>query len=263
MPAILNSCEFSCKPEMIASLSSALLLLLLLTLMAFAEADAGPPQKRSLDEQLLDDLGGDPLDPAVQKELFSPPAKPDQRRGPLFPEAAEDPLDRLRRELGAAAQSEEDNPLLDISRRMKAVQRLVAKTESGTQTQEMQAGIVATLEKMIVQTKKKCGQCKPSDKPPQKPSSSKPSPKSGKPKPKPGNPDAKPSRDSKATPGRATAGRPDMGQIQSLVKKIWGELPDTTRQQMLEPLVEEFLPKYEVLIEEYFRRLAEEPGKGG
>ena len=66
-----------------------------------------------------------------------------------------------------------------------------------------------------------------------------------------------------ATPGKAKARRPDMGQMQSLVKKIWGELPDTTREQMLEPLVEEFLPKYELLIEEYFRRLAaeqEDPG---
>ena len=229
---------------------------------ASAQGDAGRGEERSLDQQLLDDLGGDPLDPAVQKELFSPLA-PKQPGGPLFPEAAEDPLQQLRRELGAPAEGDGANPLLDIARRMRTVQRLVARTESGTQTQETQTGIVTTLEQLIAQAKKKCGQCKPSDKPSQKVSSSKPGPKPGKPKPKPGNPDAKPSRDSKATPGKATARRPDMGQMQSLVKKIWGELPDTTRQQMFEPLVEEFLPKYELLIEEYFRRLAAEQERGG
>ena len=245
--------------------SSAILaaVLVFIPLTAFAQSDAGGGEKRSLDQQLLDDLGGDPLDPAVRRELSSPPAAPKQRGGPLFPEAAEDPLEQLRRELGAAAESEEANPLLNIARRMRTVQLLMARTESGTQTQETQTGIVTTLEQLIAQAKKKCGQCKPSDKPPQEVSSSKPNPKPGEPKPKPGNPDAKPSKDSKATPGRATARRPDMGQMQSLVKKIWGELPDTTRQQMLEPLVEEFLPKYELLIEEYFRRLAAEQEEGG
>ena len=231
-------------------------------LAASAEGDAGRGEERSLDQQLLDDLGGDSLDPAVQRELFSPPTMPKRPGGPLSPEAAEDPLEQLRRELDAAAESEEANPLLDIARRMRTVQRLVARTESGDRTQEVQTGIVTTLEQLIAQAKKKCGQCKPPDKPPQKVSPGKPSPKPGKPKPKPGNPDAKPSRDSKATPGKATARRPDMGQMQSLVKKIWGELPDTTRQQMLEPLVEEFLPKYELLIEEYFRRLAAQQEDG-
>lgn len=228
---------------------------------ASAEGGAGPSEKRSLDQRLLDDLGSDPLDPAGRRELFSEPM-PKQGVGRLSPEGAEDPLDQLRRELREAAEGDQANPLLDIARRMKTVQQLVARTQSGTETQEMQTGIVTTLEELIALAKKKCGQCKPSDKPPQKVTSSKPPPKPGKPKPKPGNPDAKPSRDSKATPGKAMARRPDMGQMQSLVKKIWGELPDTTRQQMLEPMVEEFLPKYELLIEEYFRRLAAQQEEG-
>lgn len=46
-----------------------------------------------------------------------------------------------------------------------------------------------------------------------------------------------------------------------LHKDVWGMLPERQRQQMLELPVEEFLPKYELLIEDYFRRLAEEPGQ--
>ena len=49
----------------------------------------------------------------------------------------------------------------------------------------------------------------------------------------------------------------DMGQMQSLIKRLWGHLPEQQRQQMLESSVEEFLPKYELQIERYFQRLSE------
>ena len=42
------------------------------------------------------------------------------------------------------------------------------------------------------------------------------------------------------------------------MKRLWGELPEQVRQQMQELPAEDFPPKYESLIEEYFRRLAEE-----
>ncbi len=40
--------------------------------------------------------------------------------------------------------------------------------------------------------------------------------------------------------------------------RLWGQLPPRARQQILQPPVEEFPPKYETQIEDYFRRLAEE-----
>jgi hypothetical protein len=45
------------------------------------------------------------------------------------------------------------------------------------------------------------------------------------------------------------------------MKRLWGGLPERARQQMLQTPVEEFPPKYEEQIEQYFRRLAEEKGK--
>ena len=45
------------------------------------------------------------------------------------------------------------------------------------------------------------------------------------------------------------------------MKELWGALPERARQQMQQLPVEDFPPKYERLIEEYFRRLAEEKGK--
>lgn len=43
----------------------------------------------------------------------------------------------------------------------------------------------------------------------------------------------------------------------ALVKKLWGNLPPHLRQQISNTQVDRFLPKYEQLTQEYFRRLAE------
>jgi hypothetical protein len=43
-----------------------------------------------------------------------------------------------------------------------------------------------------------------------------------------------------------------------LLEGLWGELPPREREQMLQMPVEDFLPKYELLIQDYFRRLSEE-----
>ena len=49
--------------------------------------------------------------------------------------------------------------------------------------------------------------------------------------------------------------------VNDLLRRMWGHLPDKVRDQMQASLSEQFLPKYERLIEEYYKRLAEErPG---
>ena len=50
----------------------------------------------------------------------------------------------------------------------------------------------------------------------------------------------------------------DEKDLEALVKQVWGHLPDKVRDQMQNASVESFLPKYEKLIEEYYKRLAEE-----
>ena len=42
----------------------------------------------------------------------------------------------------------------------------------------------------------------------------------------------------------------------ALIKQLWGELPPQARQTMRNAPVEDVLPKYQELIEEYFRRLS-------
>ena len=46
--------------------------------------------------------------------------------------------------------------------------------------------------------------------------------------------------------------------IDELAKQLWGHLPQRTREQVLQTFSEDFLPKYEREIEEYYRRLSEE-----
>ena len=49
----------------------------------------------------------------------------------------------------------------------------------------------------------------------------------------------------------------DLAVAGELVKDLWGELPERQREQILQPLREEFLPKYSSEIEAYFRALAD------
>jgi hypothetical protein len=49
--------------------------------------------------------------------------------------------------------------------------------------------------------------------------------------------------------------------IADLVKDLWGRLPERQREELMQPLSEEFLPEYAADIEEYFRVLAETPAE--
>ena len=53
----------------------------------------------------------------------------------------------------------------------------------------------------------------------------------------------------------------DLARLQQILKQLWGHLPPKLRDQMQSSSIEEFLPKYEKLIEEYYTRLAEEGSK--
>jgi hypothetical protein len=53
------------------------------------------------------------------------------------------------------------------------------------------------------------------------------------------------------------AEKPDMANMRDLLKGVWGQLPERQREQMLQSYEEQFLPKYEQMIADYFRSLAE------
>ncbi|MCS7236880.1 MAG: hypothetical protein NZ899_01265 [Thermoguttaceae bacterium] len=55
----------------------------------------------------------------------------------------------------------------------------------------------------------------------------------------------------------ATSPQDQLEELRSILRGLWGELPERVRGQVSETLAEEFLPRYAPLIRDYYRRLAE------
>ncbi len=223
--------------------------------LSFTAASAQPagtgeqPADAALDEKLLDSLGGDlleglddlPTDPGFDQPDADPADKPlvDQLEG---------------EDIGA----EGENDLSRISRQMRLVQQRIAQEEISQKTQDLQQQIVTDLDALIrqlQQQKKKQG--KPSNSKTQNPGGEIKQP-SNQPNAGQSTPNEKPSQDSEEKLAERDANPADAAAMQAMVKRVWGHLPDRVRQEMQNAAVEEFLPKYQELIEDYFRRLAEE-----
>jgi hypothetical protein len=195
------------------------------------DAKPKPTKPSSLDQQLLDDLDRDLL-----KDLPGP-AKPAPAAGG---------------ETTPAAQS--DNPLAALAERMRAVEARIANKDTSPETQKLQKQILAELAALMEQAKKQGG------------GSKKPGNGQGKGSDQPGegsgNPTAGPVRDSTNRIEQGTREATETADVKDLLRRMWGHLPDKVRDQMQASLSEQFLPKYERLIEEYYKRLAEERPAG-
>ena len=244
----------NCKLK-IAKAACGFALALLLTVTMLTPPPAAAQKPRSLDDELLEDLGDDPLDD------FDP-LKPDDEKPQVKPgdDLPPELLERLQRELGDAAADENENPLLTIARRMCEVERRIAQNDSAKGTQDMQKKIIDDLDELIKQARKSCKKCSSGQSAQQQASRPRRSPGQPKSQPKGGSkPGKRPATTSNQRPqGAGHAEKVDMDQMRAVIKKLWGELPPNQREQMLQLPIEEFLPKYQLMIEEYFRRLAEE-----
>ncbi|MCX7426379.1 MAG: hypothetical protein NTW96_12245 [Planctomycetia bacterium] len=234
-----------------------ILLLLPLVLVGVTVSDqralGDEKRPKTLDEALLEDLGGDPIKGLDRESSKAQPDKPQTTERP--------------KTLESASTADDGNPAVGIARRMRDVESRIARADCGNQTQQTQRQILADLDELIKQARKSCGQCKPGDKKSctgvqQRKPVAQPCNKPGEGQGKPGE---KPSGSNKGQIGRADPKTPDtrradVEQTKTLMKQLWGELPQRDREQMLQLPVEEFLPEYELLIEDYFRRLSEEKG---
>jgi hypothetical protein len=136
---------------------------------------------------------------------------------------------------------------------------VVGKTGAAQLATPVQQTILSDLDKLIADLSKQCqscngqcpgGQCNKPPKPGQNP--------------KPGKPGAAgrtAARDSTDRLDASTAKPVDKGEVDEMVKALWGHLPERSREQMLQSFSDEFLPKYELEIEQYYRRLSEEQGE--
>ncbi len=196
-----------------------------------------PPAKRSaLDEELLRQLGGDEAQPKKQ-----PPKQ--QGSGGGAPRGQE---------------ADSDNPFIKLSRQVRDAERRLKEADSGEQTQEMQRKIVDDLDKLIAQIEKQQQQKSQSQSQSKKPNA----PQQGKPQqakqPKPGNQpgqEAEKPTDSGDQLASRKNEKPTSGKLQDMLEKVWGELPERQRQDVMQASFDDFPAKYQYVIEEYFKTL--------
>ncbi len=219
-----------------------------------AQPEVQPP--RSLEDQLLEKVSGDSRDATRRgpDRESSVPGDAAVEPGDTPGEGGDDLDARLRRELGAAGVSEDERPLLEVARRMREVEGRIAQNDSGLKTQGLQRQIVSDLDRLIEQARKKCQGGKPGSKPPK--GSSRGKPKQGSPGKQPGaNPGMAPIQKT----GAGEHPKPDSQQMRTMMQELWDvSLPLQQRKELLQLPFDEFLPEYELLIEQYFRRLSEE-----
>jgi hypothetical protein len=247
--------------------------------------DAKPKEPSSLDKQLLDDLGGDllegldlpptgpsksreaPKDNTPQKPTSGRPTEPATDGGEdssaAKPAEGSEPSAADKQLLDQLIDGEDidlsgnDDPILDLGRRMKEVERMIGQRNTSAGTQQMQRQIAADIAALIERLRQQRQQ--PS------PGSSNPSPKEpqpGQPQPQPGDRDSdKPAEQSQDRAGNRQDEPLEIGVMEDLLKDVWGHLPERVRRQMLSGSAERVLPKYQKLIEQYYKRLAEDAEK--
>jgi len=193
-----------------------------------------------LDRELLNDLGGEPE--------MKPGGKPSDGHRPSGAKPAGG---------GEDSGSESDDPLVRLSRRVRDAERRLRSTDSGDQTQELQRGIVDDLEKLIAQIEQEKSKQKSSQSkgPPSgsKPGQKKPGDK--KPGNTPGNEPASNPTDSSEQLTAKKAEKPTTGKLKEMLEKVWGNLPERERQDVMQSSFEDFPAKYQFGIEQYFKTL--------
>lgn len=239
-----------------------------------ASDSAGKGDKSSLDDKLLDDLDdglleglGDlpPLpnkkeDPARPAAAAARPDQPEQpKTGPKTTTALDD---KLLDQLGEGEDvqlGEQDDPLTRIGKRMRNLEQLISGQNTSEKTQQLQQEIVDDLAVLIKRASQK-RQRSSGGNPPKTPA-----PRSQdvqQPDQQPGE-GAEGQASQRGTQSTDRLGKGENAEIRreevhSLMKRAWGHYPDRVREEMLNAAVERFLPKYEKLIEDYFKRLAED-----
>lgn len=217
-----------------------------------------PPKSRAPSAEETDDGVSGGATRAEESGIENdPPPSPDKEAKPSKLD------DELLKELGEGedlgATGQED-PLGQISEQMKESETLLGQAKTGEETRRLQTSIVDSLAKLIENARKnqKQGQGKSGQGGKRRPGGEKSRSDSGSggqdsEGTSPGVASAKESsndlREMKAQKGRGRS-------REDLLKDVWGNLPDKKlRERMRQSANDEFLPEYEIWIEQYFESL--------
>jgi hypothetical protein len=216
------------------------------------------PASSPLDDALLKDLDNELLEGAGDlKGGDKPrPAAPAPEKPPANRKA--DGGEAEGEDIGAPGHDED--PLMRISEAMRSAENLIPKQVKRATAEQVQRRIVQDLAALIEQAEKQHAQQASSSKQSKSQKTAKrqmvQQPKSGR----SGKDSNKPAKDSTDRLSKADATEPDPQLRRDLLKDVWGHLPAHAREQMLQNAPEQFLPQYELMIERYYKRLAEEQG---
>jgi hypothetical protein len=206
----------------------------------------------------------DPLDQSLFDSSPSPKSRPAQPGRAAAPGRADQhqPAGKLAAKPAPAGASGEE-PLGGVARQMRQAQQRLGQGDSGRPTQAIQREILAALDAIVREARSR-GPASPAG-PPQVSSTTERGPIAS-PRQSPQQ-EAKPGRPTGSAAGKPGVQappqqQPEQAQIGDLMRSLWGELPAKQREQMRQAPAEEFLPKYESMLEAYFRRLAQQREKG-
>ncbi|REK09393.1 MAG: hypothetical protein DWQ37_18305 [Planctomycetota bacterium] len=231
-----------------AAMCTAILVAAMAASLATAQQPASGPQP-SVDDALLEDLDNELLEGVGGLDDLPGDDIPNEESAPKVD--GED--------LGQA--NADDDPLGYISQEMRMAEQLIPERGKHAHAEAIQQRIVEDLTKLIEQAERQRSQQSSSNQDNRKQASRREQVKQPKPgsssKPSAGQSN-KPASDSSNRLGQAEQARPDPRVFRGLMKDAWGHLPERDRERMRQLSPERFLPQYELLIERYYRRLAEE-----
>jgi len=148
-----------------------------------------------------------------------------------------------------SAEPDVQNPVRDVSEMMKQAGELLGKLETGTPTQDEQKKILEELDRLIDLAQ----QSQSSSKQRQQQQNQSES----QPQPQPQNSESRGNSPAQAERNIPRAVGPAAGSEPPDLREIWGKLPDTKRDEVLQLLNEKLPMQYKELIKQYFKALSE------
>jgi hypothetical protein len=234
------------------------------TMAVQAQQKPDKPAASDLDDALLKDLDNELLEGAG--DLKAPPKPKPAVEKPDKPPAADDSAPPAIDGEDVGMPAENDDPLVHISQEMRSLEELIPRSGKRPHTEAIQNRVLDDLSRLIEQAESQRNQQKSSS---QKKQEQQKQVAERKKQQQPqkqeqqaggarGKDSSKPAQDSTDRLGQATEVRPDAEALRGMMKDSWGHLPPRAREQMLQNTPEQFLPQYELMIEKYYKRLAEE-----
>jgi hypothetical protein len=218
----------------------------------------------ALDQELLKDLDNDLLDGVQNLPSGKKPAADNPGAKPSPGEAGKPPADKPLEDdeqMGEDVGQGPEDPLARIGQQMRKVEQLIERRKSAKPSEPLRQEIVKELAQLIEQIEQQQSQQASSSrsKGSQSVAQREQVKQSKQSDGRSGSGQAnQPARDSSDRLGRNEAQRPDLDQMKGMMKDLWGQLPAHAREQMLQTSPEQFVPRYELLIEKYYKRLAEQ-----